>query len=286
MLRVEPDRDAAARTTSAPPAPRASRERRILLRHALRISMITFVSLFGLDFGVLVGGGALLTEVVFGMQGVGKLTYDSLQNLDLPVIMATVMYAAFFIVVANALVDVALRLARPAGARCLTRRCSRSRTCACRSAPRTGSSARSTASPSRRAAARSLGIVGESGSGKSVTADERHAADPRSERRSSRARSLYKGRDLLDARRRATCAACAAREIAMIFQDPMTALDAGLHRRLADRRADARARADLQARGARARAIELLARGRHSRPRERASTTTRTSSPAACASAR
>jgi len=42
------------------------------------------VSLFGLDFGALVGGGALLTEVVFGLHGVGKLTFDSLQNLDLP----------------------------------------------------------------------------------------------------------------------------------------------------------------------------------------------------------
>ena len=88
-------------------------ERRILLRHALRTSMITFVSLFGLDFGALVGGGALLTEVVFGLQGVGKLTYDALQNLDLPVIMATVMYASFFVVAANAAVDVAYVLLDP-----------------------------------------------------------------------------------------------------------------------------------------------------------------------------
>ena len=46
-------------------------ERRVLLRHTLRTSMISFVSLFGLDFGVLVGGGALLVEVVFGLPGVG-----------------------------------------------------------------------------------------------------------------------------------------------------------------------------------------------------------------------
>jgi peptide/nickel transport system permease protein len=80
-------------------------ERRVLLRHSLRTSLIVFVSLFGLDFGALVGGGALLTEVVFGLHGVGWLTYDSLQNFDLPVIMAAVMYAAFFVVAANALVD-------------------------------------------------------------------------------------------------------------------------------------------------------------------------------------
>ena len=81
-------------------------ERRILIRHALRCSLIPVVSLFGLDFGALVGGSALLTEVVFGLPGVGKLTFDSLQNLDLPVIMGCVMYAAFFVVLANAVVDV------------------------------------------------------------------------------------------------------------------------------------------------------------------------------------
>jgi peptide/nickel transport system permease protein len=82
-------------------------ESRILLRHALRTSLIAFVTLFGLDFGALVGGSALLTEVVFALQGVGRLTYTALQNLDLPVIMATVMYASFFVVFANALVDIA-----------------------------------------------------------------------------------------------------------------------------------------------------------------------------------
>jgi peptide/nickel transport system permease protein len=81
-------------------------ERRVLLRHTLRNSMITFTSLFGLDFGVLVAGGALLTEVVFAIHGVGFLTYQSLTNLDLPTIMATVVYGAFFIVLANTLVDI------------------------------------------------------------------------------------------------------------------------------------------------------------------------------------
>src|SRR5205823_8891700 len=81
-------------------------ERRVLLKHMLRTSLITFVSLFGLDFGVLVGGGALLTEVVFGLPGVGLLTYRSLNALDLPVIMATVMYGAFFITIMSAVVDV------------------------------------------------------------------------------------------------------------------------------------------------------------------------------------
>ncbi|OUJ12710.1 ABC transporter permease [Acetobacter okinawensis] len=80
---------------------------RVLLRHGLRTALITFVSLFGMDFAQLVGGGALLTEVVFGLPGVGRLTYQALNSLDLPLIMATVMYSAVFVVLANAVVDAA-----------------------------------------------------------------------------------------------------------------------------------------------------------------------------------
>jgi peptide/nickel transport system permease protein len=82
-------------------------ERRVMARHNLRTSMITFVSLFGLDFAALVAGGALLTEVVFGIHGVGYLTWQGLENLDLPTIMATTIYGAFFIVLVNAVVDIA-----------------------------------------------------------------------------------------------------------------------------------------------------------------------------------
>jgi peptide/nickel transport system permease protein len=88
-------------------------ETRVMVRHALRTSLITFVTLFGLDFGALVGGSALLTEVVFGLQGIGKLTYDSLKSLDLPVILATVVYASFFVVGANFLVDMAYAVLDP-----------------------------------------------------------------------------------------------------------------------------------------------------------------------------
>ena len=80
--------------------------KRVMTRHQLRNSMVVFISLFGLDFGALVGGAALLTEVVFGLPGVGRLTYNALIGLDLPVIMGTVIYGAFFIVLANAIVDV------------------------------------------------------------------------------------------------------------------------------------------------------------------------------------
>ena len=82
-------------------------ESRVVVRHTLRNSMITFVSLFGLDFGALVAGSALITEVVFSIHGVGFLTYEAFQSLDLPTIMAVVVFGAFFIVLINALVDVA-----------------------------------------------------------------------------------------------------------------------------------------------------------------------------------
>lgn len=80
-------------------------EARVLLRHALRNAVVPVVALFGLDFGALVGGGTLLVEVVFGLHGVGKLTYDGLQDLDLAMVMACVLYAAVFVVLANAAAD-------------------------------------------------------------------------------------------------------------------------------------------------------------------------------------
>ena len=81
-------------------------ERRILLRHTLRNALIPIVTLFGLDFGAAFGGGAILTESVFNLQGVGQYAADSIGGLDLPPIMAVVLYGAFFIVFLNALVDI------------------------------------------------------------------------------------------------------------------------------------------------------------------------------------
>lgn len=88
-------------------------ESRVVVVHSLRVSLAGVVAMFGLDFGALVGGGALLTEVVFNLHGIGKLTYDSLRTLDLPMIMATVLYAAFFIVMANFVVDVIYAMIDP-----------------------------------------------------------------------------------------------------------------------------------------------------------------------------
>jgi len=81
-------------------------ERQILLRHVLRNSMIPIVTLWGLDFGAVVGGGAILTETVFDLQGVGQYAADSIEMLDIPPVLAITMFGAFFIVIMNTIVDV------------------------------------------------------------------------------------------------------------------------------------------------------------------------------------
>src|SRR5262245_5897087 len=81
-------------------------ERRVLIRHTLRNALIPIVTLFGLDFGAALGGGAILTESVFGLQGVGQYASDSIGRLDLPPIMGIVLFGAFFIVLLNAIVDI------------------------------------------------------------------------------------------------------------------------------------------------------------------------------------
>ena len=78
---------------------------RIMRKHILRLSLIPIITLFGLDFAAVLGGGAILTETVFDLHGVGQYAYESINNFDLPPIMAVTMYAAIFIVVFNVLVD-------------------------------------------------------------------------------------------------------------------------------------------------------------------------------------
>lgn len=82
-------------------------ERQVMRRHVLRNSLIPTVTLFGLDFGAAVGGSALLTETIFSLHGVGQYAIESTLGLDLPPIMGVTLYAAFFIVFFNALVDIA-----------------------------------------------------------------------------------------------------------------------------------------------------------------------------------
>jgi peptide/nickel transport system permease protein len=82
-------------------------ERRVRVRHVLRNSLIPIVTLFGLDFGAVIGGGAILTESIFNLGGVGQYAAESIANLDLPPIMAVTLFGAFFVVLFNTLVDIA-----------------------------------------------------------------------------------------------------------------------------------------------------------------------------------
>ena len=81
-------------------------ERRVMRRHVLRNSLIPIVTLFGLDFGALLGG-AILVEAIFPLNGIGQYGFEALGNLDLPPIMAITLFGAFFIVLFNTLVDIA-----------------------------------------------------------------------------------------------------------------------------------------------------------------------------------
>jgi peptide/nickel transport system permease protein len=83
------------------------RERRVRLRHVLRSAMLPVVSLLGLDFAALIGGAAIVTEYIFNLNGIGQMAADAVRNNDLPPIMALSLFAAFFVVVFNTMVDIA-----------------------------------------------------------------------------------------------------------------------------------------------------------------------------------
>jgi peptide/nickel transport system permease protein len=87
--------------------------RSVIVKHGLRAAITPIVTIFGMDFGSLVGGSAVITESVFGINGIGKLAVDSVTNSDLPVIMATTLFAATAIVLANIVVDLVYGLIDP-----------------------------------------------------------------------------------------------------------------------------------------------------------------------------
>ncbi|GAA0463158.1 peptide ABC transporter permease [Paractinoplanes deccanensis] len=80
------------------------RERRVIGRHGLRNVLIPVVTVFGLDLGLLLGG-AIITERVFSMQGLGALLIEAVGTVDLPVIVGMTLFAAFLVIVANFAVD-------------------------------------------------------------------------------------------------------------------------------------------------------------------------------------
>ncbi len=79
-------------------------ERRVVYRHALRSALTPVVTLAGIDFAGLLGG-AIVTEQVWGIDGVGRLAVNSVGDADLPVVVGVTLLAAFFFVVVNVVVD-------------------------------------------------------------------------------------------------------------------------------------------------------------------------------------
>ena len=80
-------------------------ERRVVFKHGLRSAITPIVTIFGLDLGILIGG-AILTETVFNIPGIGRLAFDAIQKSDLPIVQGTVLIAAFAVIMANLVVDI------------------------------------------------------------------------------------------------------------------------------------------------------------------------------------
>jgi peptide/nickel transport system permease protein len=87
-------------------------ESRVVVRHALRAGLTPIVTIFGLDLGALLGG-TVLTEQAFSLHGLGKMSVDAIDTQDLPVVMGVTMFAAFFVVTANIVVDVVYTVVDP-----------------------------------------------------------------------------------------------------------------------------------------------------------------------------
>jgi peptide/nickel transport system permease protein len=80
-------------------------ERAVIVKHTLRAALTPILTIFGMDIGLLIGG-AVLTEVTFSLHGLGLFTIEAVNNQDFPEIMGVVMLTAFFVIIANLIVDI------------------------------------------------------------------------------------------------------------------------------------------------------------------------------------
>jgi peptide/nickel transport system permease protein len=88
------------------------RERRVVMHHGVRSAVTPIVTILGIDLGVLLGG-AILTEKVFNIPGIGRLSVNAIARGDIPTIQGTVLFGAFFIILANLVVDIAYAFLDP-----------------------------------------------------------------------------------------------------------------------------------------------------------------------------
>ena len=87
-------------------------ERMVLWRHTLRNALIPVVTIFGLQFGYLVGG-TVVVETVFAVPGLGQLLIQSITGRDYPVVQAITVIAAFFVILVNLIVDLSYSFLDP-----------------------------------------------------------------------------------------------------------------------------------------------------------------------------
>jgi peptide/nickel transport system permease protein len=81
------------------------KERRVVMRHGVRSAITPIITIFGLDLGILFGG-AILTETVFNIPGIGRTAFDAIQKSDLPIVQGTVLIGAMAIILFNLVVDI------------------------------------------------------------------------------------------------------------------------------------------------------------------------------------
>ncbi len=84
----------------------------VVVKHGLRSALMPVLTIFGMDLGALLAG-AVITESIFGIPGVGRLFYDALQRSDQPVVLGVTLLAAFFIVLANVAIDLLYAVVDP-----------------------------------------------------------------------------------------------------------------------------------------------------------------------------
>jgi len=87
-------------------------ERTVVVRHGLRAALTPIITIFGMDLGALLGG-AIITEHTFSINGLGQFTILAVQNQDLPEILGVTMLTAFFIIIANLVVDILYAVVDP-----------------------------------------------------------------------------------------------------------------------------------------------------------------------------
>jgi peptide/nickel transport system permease protein len=87
-------------------------ERRVIIKHGLRASLTPIVTMFGLDVALLIGG-AIITESVFNLQGLGWMAISGALNQDNPTVVAVVLIGAAAVAIMNLLVDIAYAFLDP-----------------------------------------------------------------------------------------------------------------------------------------------------------------------------